>query len=306
MSKRTIGTWIYQNGGGTEIEKLLTQKLQEREIGTISNINLSNAIVSNGRVCCNTMGDCKMDINGIDLFFSYNAGEQNDYQMYLYKALNKIIPTINNFDSLELTEDKFQTSFLLKNSGLTTAEYELCFQNNTEHLEHVMSKWSKMVCKPTDGFGGAGITKIDSESSIDMLSMMLKQMNLKNLYIEKFVDYDNTDYRIDIVNNKFIACYGRKARDNGWKTNIGSGGSIFLREPNDDVINLALKASKVTGLEISGVDIIYDREKEEYIVLEVNGLPAFATPQQEKDGLNFNEKKIELIAELIDQRTSFL
>jgi ribosomal protein S6--L-glutamate ligase len=35
----------------------------------------------------------------------------------------------------------------------------------------------------------------------------------------------------------------------------------------------------------------------------VNGIPAFATPEQEKIGLNFNNKKIELIVDLIDRKT---
>lgn len=40
---------------------------------------------------------------------------------------------------------------------------------------------------------------------------------------------------------------------------------------------------------------------EEYVVLEVNGIPAFATPEQEKQGLNFNQLKIEKIANLIER-----
>jgi len=39
------------------------------------------------------------------------------------------------------------------------------------------------------------------------------------------------------------------------------------------------------------------------VVLEVNGIPAFATPEQEKMGLNFNNRKIELIVDLIDRKT---
>ena len=66
---------------------------------------------------------------------------------------------------------------------------------------------------------------------------------------------------------------------------------------------LAKRAAEVTGLEIAGVDIIYDRAKEEYIVLEVNGIPAFATPEQEKMGLDFNDRKIEKIVELIDRKS---
>jgi ribosomal protein S6--L-glutamate ligase len=50
------------------------------------------------------------------------------------------------------------------------------------------------------------------------------------------------------------------------------------------------------------VDLIYDREKEDYVVLEVNGIPAFATPEQEKMGLTFNDKKIDLIVDLIDRK----
>ena len=77
-----------------------------------------------------------------------------------------------------------------------------------------------------------------------------------------------------------------------------------MREANDDIIKVAIDACKATGVDIGGVDIIYDREKEEYIVLEVNGIPAFATPEQEKMGLNFNNKKIDLIVDLIDKKTS--
>ena len=76
-----------------------------------------------------------------------------------------------------------------------------------------------------------------------------------------------------------------------------------MREPNEDVIKLALDATKITGLDIAGVDIIYDKDKDKYVVLEVNGIPAFATPEQEKLGLDFNDKKIELIVDLIDRKT---
>jgi ribosomal protein S6--L-glutamate ligase len=115
--------------------------------------------------------------------------------------------------------------------------------------------------------------------------------------------YDNTDFRVDMVDGEFVGCYGRKASGNDWRTNVTSGGSVFLREPNDEIIDLAKRASAVCGTDIAGVDIIYDQEREEYIVLEVNGIPAFATPEQEKMGLNFNKKKIKLIVDMIDRKT---
>ena len=245
-----------------------------------------------------------MSLDKLDLFFSYNAGEQTPYQVYLYKALNRIIPMINSYEAFELSEDKFHTSFFLRKHGILTADYKLCHSDDSHRLNTIMKKWEKMVYKPTDGWGGIGVTKIDSEEALNMLIPFLSQINLKYFYVEKYVDYDNTDYRVDIVDGKFVACYGRKAALGHWKTNVTSGGSVFLREANDEIINLAINATKVLGLDIAGVDIIYDRKKEKYIVLEVNGIPAFATPEQEKLGLDFNDKKIDLIVDLIDRKTS--
>ncbi|WP_419769842.1 MAG: ATP-grasp domain-containing protein [Candidatus Marinarcus sp.] len=298
MEKRKIGMWLYQNSGGDKIQEKLIKQLNERDIEVVPNINLREAIVKNAHIIHNGL-----KLNKLDLFFSYNAGEQTQYQMYLYKALNRVIPMINNFDAFELTEDKFHTSFLLRNHGVLTADYKLCHRDDTHHLKTIIKKWDKMVYKPTDGWGGVGLTKIDSEEALNMLIPFLNQMNLRYFYVEKFIDYDNTDYRVDIVDGKFVGCYGRKAALSDWRTNVTSGGSVFLREPNETVIKLALKAAKVTGLDIAGVDIIYDRKKEKYVVLEVNGIPAFATPEQEKLGIDFNDKKIELIVDLIDRKT---
>ena len=298
MEKIKIGMWLYKNGGGEVIQEKLIKKLQEREITAITNLNLSSAIAKNEDIICNGI-----NMNELDLFFSYNAGEQTQYQMYLYKALNNVIPTINNYEAFELSEDKFQTSYLLRNNGIKTANYNLCNKDNYDYLKSIMDTWSEIVYKPTNGWGGVGLIKIDDKKTFDRVIPFLNQMKLRHLYIEEFIHYDHTDFRIEIVDKKFVSCYGRRAKNADWRTNITSGGSLFMREPNDDVVNLAIKAAKITDLDIAGVDIIYDREKEEYVVLEVNGIPAFATPEQEALGLDFNNKKIDSIVDLIDKKT---
>ena len=295
---RQIGMWLYSNGGGDKIQEKIVKKLRERDIETITDINLRHAIAKNGHILHD-----KLRIDELDLFFSYNAGEQTQYQTFLYQALNRVIPMINSYEAFALTEDKFQTSFLLQQNGIATPEFQLCHRDDSKQLGKIMKKWSKMVYKPTDGWGGLGLTKIESQSTLNMLMPFLNQMDLRFFYVEKFIKYDNTDFRVDIVDGEFVACYGRKASKSDWRTNVTSGGSVFLREPDDEVIAIAKKAAKVCDIDIAGVDIIYDMEKEEYVVLEVNGIPAFATPQQEKMGLNFNKKKIDLIVDLIDRKT---
>ena len=295
---RKVGIWMYQNGGGDKIEEKLVKKLKERGIDSITGINLRYAYVKDGHIIHNNT-----KVDELDLFFSYNAGEQTQYQVFLYEALNRVIPTVNSFEAFELTEDKFQTAYLLNKNSIPTPEFFLCHRDDSKQLENIIKEWQKMVYKPTDGWGGVGLTKIESEETLNMLMPFLNHADLRFFYVEKFVKYDNTDFMVDIVDGEFVSCYGRKAGDKDWRTNITSGGSVFLREPNDEVINLAKKAAKICGTDIAGVDIIYDLEREEYVVLEVNGIPAFATPEQEKMGLDFNDKKIDLIVDLIVRKT---
>jgi len=295
---REIGLWLYKNGGGEAIQKKMIQKLNDREIAVIPDINLREAIVNDGNILYQGR-----KVDQLDLFFSYNAGGQTPYQVFLYEALNRVIPMINSYNAFKLTEDKFQTSFLLEHHGIATPDFELCHAQDAEILHSLIEKWGKMVYKPTDGWGGVGLTKIENKAMLDALYPFLNQLNLRFLYVEKFIHYDNTDFRVDIVDGEFVSCYGRKAPGDDWRTNITGGGSIFLREPTDEVIELAKKTANICDIDVAGIDIIYDMEKEQYVVLEVNGIPAFATPEQEKMGLDFNNKKIDLIVDLIDRKS---
>ena len=290
--------WLYQNGGGVEIEKKIVKKLYDRGIDSITGLNLRDAVSKNDGIYHNNLNLTKE----LDLFFSYNAGEQTVYQVYMYESLNRAIPMINSFESFNITEDKFKTNILLNQHGVETAQFYLCHRDEKEKIRDIYNKWGKMVFKPVDGWGGVGMVLIDSADKFDLILPFLNQADFRFFYVERFIDYDGSDFRVDVVDGEIMACYGRKARSGDWRTNITSGGSVFLRELNDDVASIAKEACRVTGVDIGGVDIIYDREKEKYIVLEVNGIPAFATPEQEKMGLDFNDKKIDKIVELIDNK----
>ncbi|MTI12757.1 ATP-grasp domain-containing protein [Sansalvadorimonas verongulae] len=298
MPKHTVGLWLYQNGGGDVIQQKLIDKLKEREIAVITGLNLGNALAHKGSIVCNGIA-----MEELDLFFTYNAGQQTQYQMYLYEMLDRFIPIINNYHSFALTEDKFKTTHLLQRHGINTPDYCLCRHNNLDALRTSMNDWGgRAVYKPTDGWGGAGIVRLEDESALDMLQPFINKIDIQHFFVERFVKNDHTDYRIDIVDGEMVGCYGRQAPKDDWRTNITSGGHVINREPNDAVVELAKKAAKVTGLEIAGVDLIYDREHEEYVVLEVNGIPAFATPDQEALGIDFNDLKIQKIVELIERK----
>lgn len=294
----TVGLWMYQNGGGQAIEDALINRLSDLGISTLRDLNLGSACSKMGQTWCNGT-----IMEHLDLFFSYNAGEQTPYQVHLYEAISKAIPTINSFDAFRVTEDKYFTSTLLAREGIPTSDFRLIHRDDVAGLKKAVQDWNgQVVYKPVEGWGGAGIFKIEDERSVDVLVPFIQRLDLPHLYLERFVNYDKTDFRVDIVNGEFIGCYGRQAPEDDWKTNITSGGRVILKEPNDRIIELSLAAANAVGADIAGVDIIYDLDANDYLVLEVNGIPAFATPEQEAMGINFNERKIDAIVKLIDQR----
>ncbi|WP_025821475.1 ATP-grasp domain-containing protein [Shewanella marina] len=297
MSNHRIGLWMYENCGGQEIERKIVSQLQEREIEAIVGLNLAHATAHDKNIFCNGHR-----LDELDLFFSYNAGQQTPFQVYLYQTLNTMMPMINNYESFALTEDKFRTAHRLKINDIPTTDYIVCSKDNIGQLKEHMRFWQgKAICKPVDGWGGNGIIKLENERDLDLLMPYISQHHAPQFYLERVIENDFTDYRIDIVDNKFVACYGRKAAPGAWKTNVTSGGSVIMREPVPEVVDLALRAAKVTGLEVAGVDIIYDIEYQRYVVIEVNGIPAFATPDQELQGLNFNDTKIQYLVDLIER-----
>ena len=304
MSKRTVGMWMYSNSGGDLIEQKMIKLLKEREIDVISGLDLRFARGSKDGIITKT-SDMSKEINMLDLdaFFSYNAGEQTLAQIYMYETVAKYIPTINSYEAFALSEDKFKSNLALARAGVNTSDFYLCHRENPEYMVEKFEEWKKMVFKPIDGWGGNGMALLDSRQTLDTLMPFLNQTDMRHIYLERFIENDFTDFRIDIVGGEFIACYGRKASERDWRTNITSGGSIIMREPTDEIVDIAKRASEALGMDIAGVDILYDRVKEEYVVLEVNGIPAFATPEQESMGLNFNDKKIEKIVEIIDNKT---
>ncbi|SFV74636.1 Ribosomal protein S6 glutaminyl transferase [hydrothermal vent metagenome] len=303
MAEKKVGIWMYKNGGGDVIEQKIVNLLKEREIDAITGLDLRFARgFNNGIVCKSTTTQEDVNMLDLDLFFSYNAGEQTLAQIYMYEAVAKYIPTINSFEAFALSEDKFKSNLALSRAGVNTSEFHISHRENPEYMIQKFEEWGKMVFKPLDGWGGNGMALLDSRQTLDTLLPFLNQTDIRHIYLEKFIKNDFTDFRVDIVGGEFIACYGRKASERDWRTNITSGGSIILREPTDEIIAIAQKASKALGMDIAGVDILYDKEKEQYVVLEVNGIPAFATPEQEAMGLDFNDKKIQKIVELIEKK----
>jgi ribosomal protein S6--L-glutamate ligase len=299
MNKRHVGLWLYQNEGGEQIEQKLVSGLHERGIECYTDLNLRSAEAHNGGIFYN---DVRLDT--LDLYFSCNAGEQSRYQVYLYELLDQYIPIINSFRGFSISEDKMKTDIALKIANIPRTDCYLCHRDQTDKLHAAIDRWGTSVYfKPISGRSGIGMTLIESQRDLDKIMPFLNQLDIRCFYIEKLIDYDGTVYRVEVVDGEAIACYVRHNEDGNWCSNARSLGSASVYGMNTDLAELAVKAAVAVQLDIAAVDIIFDRDKEDYVVLDIDAIPDFATPEQENLGLDFNERKIAGIIDLIDRKT---
>jgi RimK family alpha-L-glutamate ligase len=135
---------------------------------------------------------------------------------------------------------------------------------------------------------GEGIFKVTSEKQ---LAEYLK----KGYLIQEFLN-EKTDLRILIVGNEVIGAIQRIPKENEFRANIACGGKARVYDLPEALRKLALKAAKVMGFEIAGVDLLINTEGKVYI-LEVNRSPQFKAFQQ-ATGINVTAK----IADFLEKK----
>ena len=95
-----------------------------------------------------------------------------------------------------------------------------------------------------------------------------------NIIIQEFIkDTWGKDLRVFVVNDKVVGCMMRQATDDDFSANITRGGEGFPYEVNEQIEWLSSESSKALGLDIAGVDLLFDGEG--YKICEVNSNPGF-------------------------------
>ena len=81
------------------------------------------------------------------------------------------------------------------------------------------------------------------------------------------------DLRVYVVGNKVLGAMKRSSTDGSFKTNItrGAVGSSFPM--NERIEQIALDTAKALGLDIAGIDLLFDGE--DYKLCEANSAPGF-------------------------------
>jgi len=97
------------------------------------------------------------------------------------------------------------------------------------------------------------------------------EREMRPLVQEYIEESHGKDIRALVVGGKVVACMRRRANGDEFRSNFHLGGSVEKVEIDPDFEKIAIKAARILGLEIAGVDLL--ESERGALVLEVNSSP---------------------------------
>ena len=210
-----------------------------------------------------------------DLVLSRTGAGTNYFTRSVMRQIEKFgIPVYNDADSISRVSDKLLTSQLLVKENLPIPKTILV--NGDVDMELIEKEIGfPCVVKATSGSKGKTVHLCQTKKDFVSLMSLLSSISLKKtMIIQEFVDAQpGTDLRVWVIGGKTIVAMKRTGTEGDFRANISQGGTAELFEITDEVDYLARETARVLGLQIAGVDLLFD--KDGYKICEANSSPGF-------------------------------
>lgn len=198
--------------------------------------------------------------------------EQVVYRMDVLGQLQAAgIPIVNSPKSLECAVDKYLTTARLQAAGLPVPETIVC-----EHEDDAAAAFEELgrdvVVKPLFGAEGRGIVRVSDPDLAHRTFRTLMRLD-SVLYIQKFIDHEGFDVRVLVLTGRVVGAIRRRSPYD-FRTNVSRSAVAEMHTPTDQEAEFALRATAATGAYIAGVDLLYDRLGNCYVI-EVNAVPGW-------------------------------
>ncbi len=179
--------------------------------------------------------------------------------------------TINQSDAVAQSRDKLYSLQLLLKNGLDipTTGFANSPMDTGDLIE--MVDGAPLIVKLLEGTQGRGVVLAETKKAAESVINAIKSLRA-NLLVQEFVkEAQGKDLRCFVIDSKVVASIQREAAPGEFRANIHQGGTASIVRITPEERKLAVKAAKILGLKVAGVDII--RSAKGPLLLEVNSSP---------------------------------
>ena len=137
-----------------------------------------------------------------------------------------------------------------------------------------------VIIKGSGGDRGTRVYKADNLEQLEKLVRDLRKSEVEDgrrYMLQEFIPNDG-DYRVLVLGDKVLGVMKRSAEQNSgeFRNNYSAGGTVEVAELPEEIKQLAIRAAKVCGLAVAGVDVAFrDNDLKKPVIWEVNKGPQF-------------------------------
>ncbi|QJP35242.1 30S ribosomal protein S6--L-glutamate ligase [Nonlabens sp. Ci31] len=179
--------------------------------------------------------------------------------------------TATESQALVRSRDKLRSLQILARAGLDLPK--TVFSNYSKNVSNVVEKvgGAPLVIKLLEGTQGLGVVLADNKNSAESILEAFNGLQARVIVQEFIKEAKGADLRAFIVDGVVVGAMKRQGKEGEFRSNLHRGGSADIIELTDEEENAALKAAKVMGLGIAGVDMLQSARGP--LILEVNSSP---------------------------------
>lgn len=166
-----------------------------------------------------------------------------------------------------------------KERVFSTGEAARQAQSQEKILEGEYKFSFPIILKGSGGDRGTRVFKADNLKQMEKLVRKLRTSETKEgkrYMIQEYIENDG-DYRVLVLGEKVLGVMKRaSANKKEFRNNYSAGGTVVVAELPEEIKQLAVKAAKVCGLAVAGVDVAFrDFDMKKPVIWEVNKGPQF-------------------------------
>lgn len=183
------------------------------------------------------------------------------------------VPVVGNAIPIARSRDKMRALQFLARFGVEVPRTVMCRYRDEVPQAVEMVGGLPCIIKLLRGTQGVGVMIANSAAELEGMLDTLWRLGQEILLQELVEESRGVDVRAMVIGDRVVAAMRRRARAGEFRSNIHRGGEAEPLELPRDYAEAAVKATRVIGLEIAGVDMLETRTGP--MILEVNSSPGF-------------------------------
>jgi gamma-F420-2:alpha-L-glutamate ligase len=184
------------------------------------------------------------------------------------------VPCINGSLPIEIVKDKLRSSQILSRAGIPIPNTMLVRWPIEDRLvtENI---GFPCVVKVVTGSYGEGVHLCERKKDYKKLVEFVENLgNKKTMIVQEYLgDAPGVDLRVLVIGGKVVGAMKRTAPEGDFRANITNGGTGENYPLTDEIEYVARETAKALGLDIAGVDLLFDHRG--FRVCEANSNPGF-------------------------------